>query len=66
MTTAAVLKHPSHNQHFADAMQVASALKPEEPVFLFSATELKSRAKQFINNFPGQVTYAVKCNPPLR
>ncbi len=63
MTTATVLKHPSHNQHFADAMAVVSALKPEEPVFLFSASELKSRAKQFIDNFPGQVTYAVKCNP---
>jgi ornithine decarboxylase len=63
MTTATVLKHPSHNQHFADAMQVVSALKPEEPVFLFSTVELKSRAKQFIDNFPGQVTYAVKCNP---
>ncbi len=63
MTTATVLKHPHHNQHFANAMAVASALKPEEPVFLFSASELKSRANQFIDNFPGQVTYAVKCNP---
>jgi ornithine decarboxylase len=63
MTTATVLKHPSHNQHFADAKAVVSALQPEEPVFLFSATELKSRARQFIDNFPGRVTYAVKCNP---
>jgi ornithine decarboxylase len=63
MTTAAVLKHPSHNQQFADAKDVVLALKPEEPVFLFSASELKSRARQFIDNFPGQVTYAVKCNP---
>ena len=63
MTTATVLKHPAHNQHFADAKAVVSALHPEEPVFLFSASELKSRAKQFIDNFPGQVTYAVKCNP---
>jgi ornithine decarboxylase len=63
MTTATVLKHPAHNQQFADAKAVALALQPEEPVFLFSASELKSRAKQFIDNFPGQVTYAVKCNP---
>ena len=63
MTSATVLKHPAHNQHFADAKAVVSALHPEEPVFLFSASELKSRAKQFIDNFPGQVTYAVKCNP---
>jgi ornithine decarboxylase len=63
MTTATVLKHPQHNQHFADAIAVTSALQPEEPVFLFSASELKSRARQFIDNFPGHVTYAVKCNP---
>jgi ornithine decarboxylase len=61
--TATILHHPQHNTHFADAPAVAKALQPEEGVFLFSADELTSRARQFLDNFPGTVCYAVKCNP---
>jgi ornithine decarboxylase len=61
--TAAVLQHPAAPARFADAAAVAAALKPEESVFLFSARELKSRARQFLDHFPGTVSYAVKCNP---
>lgn len=61
--TATVVMHPAHAKPFADALAVAKALHPEEPVFCFSPAELKSRARQFIDNFPGLVTYAVKCNP---
>ncbi len=61
--TAKIIPHPSKNAHFADAAAVALALAPEEGVFLFSADELTSRAKQFIDHFPGTVSYAVKCNP---
>ena len=32
------------------------------PVFCFSATALQSRAALFIENFPGEVSYAVKAN----
>ena len=60
--TATVLKHPAAAT-FADAPAVAAALQPEEPVFLYSASELKSRARQFLDHFPGTVSYAVKCNP---
>ena len=48
---------------YETAGDVAVALQPDEPVFCFSATELKSRAQQFLALFPGLVTYAVKCNP---
>ncbi len=60
--TATLLHHASHNIRFADAAAVAKELSPEEGVFLFSADELKSRARQFLDNFPGTVSYAVKCN----
>ena len=60
--TATLLHHASHNIRFADAAAVAKALSPEEGVFLFSADELKSRARQFLDHFPGTVSYAVKCN----
>jgi ornithine decarboxylase len=45
-----------------DAAAVAKAMLPEEPVFCFSPANLAKRAKQFTDNFPGLVTYAVKCN----
>ncbi len=48
---------------FPNAASVAKTLLPDEPVFCFSAKELKDRANQFIRNFPGLVTFAVKCNP---
>jgi ornithine decarboxylase len=48
---------------FKDAAQVAQALQPDEPMFCFSPSELKSRAKLFLRKFPGEVTFAVKCNP---
>lgn len=60
--TATILHHPLQNARYADAAVVAKALQPEEGVFLFSADELTSRARQFLDNFPGTVSYAVKCN----
>ncbi len=54
---------PSTNESFANAAAVAEALKPDEPLFCFSASQLKARAAMFISGFPGEVTYAVKSNP---
>jgi ornithine decarboxylase len=48
---------------YETAGDVAVAMQPDEPLFCFSAPELKSRALQFLAQFPGLVTYAVKCNP---
>jgi hypothetical protein len=47
-------------QGYANAAAVAKALLPDEPIFCFSAKELRDRANQFIKNFPGMVSYAVK------
>ena len=47
---------------FANAADVAQRLAPEDPIFCFSAEKLKARAKRFLDGFPGEVAYAVKCN----
>lgn len=45
-----------------DALEIARELAPEHPVLCFSHTALERRAKLFLNEFPGFVTYAVKAN----
>lgn len=49
--------------HFLNAADVARRLAPDMPVFCYSAAALRTRAKLFIENFPGDVSYAVKANP---
>jgi ornithine decarboxylase len=49
-------------RRFADAPDAALGLAPEEPVFCFSATELQRRTEEFMNGFPGTVSFAVKSN----
>jgi ornithine decarboxylase len=49
--------------HFLDAADVARRLAPDMPVFCYSAAALRGRAKLFMENFPGDVSYAVKANP---
>lgn len=48
---------------YADAADVASSLRPEEPVFCFSPAVLEARIHAFLDGFPGEVSYAVKANP---
>lgn len=43
--------------------EIIRALKPEDPVMVFAPTVLQDRARQFLDGFPGLVTYAVKSNP---
>ena len=50
-------------RQFHSAIEAATALLPEAPVFLFSETQLKAKAAEFITGFPGEVSYAVKSNP---
>lgn len=47
----------------ANAAAVARHLRPEEPVFCFSADALVARYGVFRRGFPGLVSYAVKSNP---
>ncbi len=48
---------------YADAVEVASLLHPEAPVFCFSPAALRTSIKTFIDGFPGEVSYAMKANP---
>ena len=37
--------------------------RPDEPVFFHDPKRLREVAQQFLERFPGEVTYAVKANP---
>ena len=47
---------------FANAAEVARKAQPDEPLFCFSKAELIGRARLFLDQFPGETAYAVKCN----
>jgi ornithine decarboxylase len=49
--------------YYADAIEVARALQPEEAVFCFSAAALREQLAIFTAGFPGTVSFAVKSNP---
>lgn len=54
-----------HGPQHSDACHIARQMVPETPVLSFSRAELERRAKLFLDDFPGQVTYAVKANSAL-
>lgn len=43
--------------------EVVAADRPEEPIHCLRSTALAETAHAFVNGFPGDVLYAVKCNP---
>ena len=52
-------------RRFASVEQVVEELKPGYPVYCLRPAELERQARFFLDNFPGRVMYAVKCNPQL-
>ena len=50
---------------FSTVEQVIEELNPGYPVYCLRPAEIKSQAQYFLENFPGRVLYAVKCNPHL-
>jgi ornithine decarboxylase len=50
------------NMTFETAAAASMALKPDAPLFCFSAPQLHERAQIFLKGFPGEVTFAVKAN----
>ena len=48
---------------WANPAEIIRALQPEDPVMVFAPTVLQDKARQFLDGFPGLVTYAVKSNP---
>ncbi len=47
----------------ADAPEVARVMRPDAPVFCFSAAALEASYATFRKGFPGLVSFAVKSNP---
>jgi ornithine decarboxylase len=43
--------------------EVVAAVRPEEPVHCFRPALVAATAREFVEGFPGDVLYAVKCNP---
>lgn len=43
--------------------EIVGQLKPTLPLFCIRPKTIESTAKYFISKFPGEVLYAVKCNP---
>ena len=43
--------------------EVVSVLQPSYPVFCVRPHKIRAIARQFLEGFPGEVLYAVKCNP---
>ena len=57
---------PLKNKSYADARAVAEALTPSYPVYCLAPKALERSARRFLEDFPGRVLYAVKCNPHPR
>ena len=50
-------------QVYASPEAVVSALTPSYPIFCVRPHAIKAVAKRFLDRFPDDVLYAVKCNP---
>ena len=50
-------------RHFGSVLAMVTALRPVRPVYCLKPGELTAAAARFEAWFPGDVLYAVKCNP---
>ncbi len=57
------MENPGKMPSFATAQAMVKELRPEIPVHCIRPHALQERARWFLANFPGDVLYAVKCNP---
>lgn len=48
---------------FTDVRAMLESLRPEEPVTCVRPRMLRDQARRFVAGFPGDVMFAVKCNP---
>ena len=48
---------------YGSVRQMLGALRPSYPVYCLWPSPLEKAARWFVEHFPGQVLYAVKCNP---
>ena len=57
------LQNDTSEELFRSVDDVAKRLKPEAPVQCVFPEQIRDQAQRFLAGFPGQVLYAVKCNP---
>ncbi len=57
------LQNDPAEELFRSVDDVAKRLKPEAPVQCVFPEHVRNQAQRFLTGFPGQVLYAVKCNP---
>ena len=57
-----MMMNPEPKQ-FDDIRAVVEALEPSYPVYCLRPHLLQATAKRFLGLFPGEVLYAIKCNP---
>ncbi|MEK9785872.1 MAG: type III PLP-dependent enzyme [Gammaproteobacteria bacterium] len=57
------VSHRSNLVSYASPEAVVADLRPSEPVFCVRPHKIDAIAHEFLNGFPGDVLYAVKCNP---
>ncbi len=50
-------------RHFPTVEAVVESLQPSYPVYCLRPEVIKNAARLFLDEFPGRVMYAVKCNP---
>jgi len=50
-------------RHFRSTDAMVSVLRPGEPVYCVRPAALRDAAARFLEHFPGDTLYAVKCNP---
>ena len=50
-------------RHFPTVRAVMETLKPSYPIYCLHPAEIERCARQFLDQFPGRVLYAIKCNP---
>lgn len=50
-------------RRYPDAAEMIKALKPSYPVYCVRPHVIRRAARHFLDEFPGRVLYAVKCNP---
>lgn len=54
---------PTPSKIYDDAEAVVRALTPSYPVYCLRPDVLEAQARRFLSLFPGEVLYAMKCNP---
>ncbi|MEX0921165.1 MAG: type III PLP-dependent enzyme [Rhodovibrionaceae bacterium] len=54
---------PTSSKIYDDAEAVVRALTPSYPVYCLRPDILEAQARRFLSLFPGEVLYAMKCNP---